>query len=116
MRAFVEQLNKGAGGELNAGLRVFKGRPRDTVVQSYGADFVKSLETASAGEWRALASRDGWRAVRFDSLGAAKPAAFETLQSVVAQDWTDFAMAEQRTQAVRTLAQKYKVRDETAKR
>ncbi len=116
MRAFVEQLNKGAGGELNAGLRVFKGRPRDTVVQSYGADFVKSLETASAGEWRALTSRDGWRAVRLDSLGAAKPAAFETLQSVVAQDWTDFAMAEQRTQAVRTLAQKYKVRDETAKR
>ena len=116
VRAFVEQLNKGAGGDLNAGLRVFKGRPRDTVVQSYGADFARSLEAAGAGEWRALPSRDGWRAIKPEALSAAKPAVFEQLRNVVAQDWTDFVMAEQRTQAVRLLANKYKVRDETAQR
>ena len=115
VRSFVEQLNKGAGGELNAGLRVFKGRPQTNVVQSYGADFAKALEAATPGEWRALNTREGWRAIRLESLTAAKPAAFETLRNVVMQDWTDFAMAEQRTQAVRALAKKYTVRDELAK-
>lgn len=114
VRAFVDQLNKGGGGELNAGLRVFKGRPQANIVQSYGADFAKALETAPVGEWRALPTRDGWRAIRVDSLSPGKPAQFETLRGVLTQDWTDFVMAEQRTQAVRALAQKYRVRDETA--
>ncbi len=116
VRNFVEQLNKGAGGDLNAGLRVFKGRPLNTVVQAYGADFAKALETAAAGEWRMLNTRDGWRAIRLDGLSAAKPASFDALRNVVLQDWTDFVMAEQRTQAVRTLASKYTVREEQAKR
>ena len=112
VRAFVEQLNKGAGGDLNAGLRVFKARPLGTVVQSYGADFAKALQAATPGEWGALNTREGWRAIRLDSLTAAKPAALEALRNVVMQDWTDFAMAEQRTRAVRALAKKYTVRDE----
>lgn len=115
VRAFVDQLNKGAGGDVNAGLRVFKGRPQANVVQSYGADFAKALEASTAGEWRAINTREGWRAIRLETLSAAKPAAFETLRPVVVQDWTDFAMAEQRTQAVRALAKKYTVRDEVTK-
>ena len=115
VRAFAEQLNKGAGGDLNAGLRVFKGRPQANVVQSYGAEFAKALEAAVPGEWRAMNAREGWRAVRLETLTAAKPAAFDALRNVVMQDWTDFAMAEQRTQAVRALAKKYSVRAEVAK-
>jgi hypothetical protein len=115
VRAFAEQLNKGAGGDLNAGLRVFKGRPQSNVVQSYGTEFAKALETATPGEWRALNTREGWRAMRLESLSAGKPAVFETVSNVVMQDWTDFAMAQVRTQAVRSLAQKYKVREESSK-
>ena len=115
VRAFVEQLNKGAGGELNAGLRVFKGRPFSNVVQSYGPEFAKALEAATPGEWRPLNTRDGWRAIRVEAVTAAKPASFDALRNVVLQDWTDFAMAEQRTQAVRALAKKYTVRDEVSK-
>ena len=115
VRAFTEQLNKGAGGDLNAGLRVFKGRPQANVVQSYGAEFAKALEAAVPGEWRAMNTREGWRAIRLETLTAAKPAAFDALRNVVMQDWTDFAMAEQRTQAVRALAKKYSVLDEVAK-
>ena len=115
VRVFVEQLNKGAGGDLNAGLRVFKGRPQGNVVQSYGAEFAKALESSAPGEWRAFNAREGWRAMRLENQTAPRSASFDALRNVVLQDWTDFAMAQQRTQAVRTLAQKYTVRDGSAK-
>lgn len=109
VRAFVEALNAGTPGDAKAGLRVFKGRPRENLVQSYGADFAKALEEAPVGEWRALTSREGWRAMRLDTSSPARPADFDALRGVVLQDWTDATMAEQRTAAVRALGKKYKV-------
>src|SRR5262245_48492038 len=41
VRAFVELLHKGTPGELNAGLRVYKGRPRSNIVDGYGEEFAK---------------------------------------------------------------------------
>ena len=116
VRAFVNQLNKGTPGDVDAGLRVFKGRPRSNVVDSYGEDFAKALQAGAVGEWRALASRDGWRAIRLESATPARPADFETLRGVVMHDWVDATMAEQRTAAVRALAGKYRIRHEDAAR
>jgi len=96
-------------GEAEAGLRVFKGRPRSNVEQSYGPEFAKALESASPQTWQALKSKDGWRAVRLEQVKPAKPAVFEVLRNVVQQDWTDATMAEQRSAAVRGLMGKYKV-------
>jgi len=114
VRSFVEALNGGLPGDAKAGLRVFKGRPLDNLVTSYGADFAKALETMPVGEWRALPSRDGWRALRLDAVSQPKPASYEALRGVVLQDWTDQVMAEQRTTAVRALGSKYKVKTEVA--
>jgi len=113
MRSFVAALNAGTPGDAKAGLRVFKGRPHDNLVQSYGADFAKALENGTPGEWRALPSREGWRAMRLEAVTAPRPAAFEALKGVVLQDWTDTTMAEQRTAAVRALARKYTVKRES---
>src|SRR5882672_11052151 len=118
VRAFVEMLNRGrSGGELNAGLRVYRGRPRSNVVQGYGEEFAKALEESPPGTWRAYATRDGWRAMQLDSVTPPKPGAFEDLRGVVLQDWIDAKMAEQRTAAVRALAKKYtvKIDESTAK-
>lgn len=112
VRAFVETLHKGTSGELNAGLRVFKGRPLANIVQSYGDEFAKALEQSPPREWVALPMRDGWRAVQLGSIAPPRPAVFETLRNVVLQDWTDATMAEQRTNAVRALARKYIVKVE----
>jgi len=112
VRAFVAELNNGTG-STRAGLRVFKGRPHANLVQGYGADAARALEEAPAGEWRAIRTRDGWRAMRVESLAAAKPASFEVQRNVVLQDWTDATMSEVRTAAVRELARKYKVRYES---
>jgi hypothetical protein len=112
--AFVERLSRGTPGDLDAGLRVFKGRPRANIVQGYGDEFAKSLEESPAGTWRALRSRDGWRAVQLQSMSARKPAEYEPLRGVVLQDWTDATMAEQRSAAVGALARKYTVKVDAA--
>lgn len=114
VRAFVSALNAGKPGDSEAGLRVFKDRPHASIVQSYGADFTKALEESTVGEWRALKTRDEWRAMKLDSTTKAKPAVYESLRGVVLQDWKDATASEQRTAAVRVLARKYKVTYEAA--
>ncbi|MEI7465334.1 MAG: peptidylprolyl isomerase [Burkholderiales bacterium] len=111
VRSFVNELNTGTG-STRAGLRVFKGRPYANLVQGYGAEAAKAIEDTPAGEWRAVPTRDGWRAMRMDAVTAAKAASFEGMRNVVLQDWTDATMAELRTAGVRALAKKYKVRFE----
>ena len=112
VRAFVSALNAGTPGDAQAGLRVFKNRPYANLVQSYGPDFPKELEESSPGEWRALWTRDGWRAMRLELMTPPKPPVYETLRGVVLQDWKDATASEQRTSAVRALAKKYKVKFE----
>ena len=116
VRALVDTLRKGTPGDLNAGLRVFKGRPHSNIVQGYGEEFAKALEGARPGEWVALPTKDGLRAVLLDSVTPAKPADFDSLRAAVLQDWTDATAAEQRSAAVAVLAKKYTVKyDEAAK-
>lgn len=112
VRSFVSALNAGRAPGVEAGLRVFNGRPRGNVEQSYGAEFAAALETSPAGEWRAIQSKDGWRAMRLESITPGQPAEFEKLQNVIAQDWTDAVMSEQRSAAVRALAKKYTIKIE----
>jgi len=112
VRAFVEQLNSGTPGDAQAGLRVFKGRPHSNLIQSYGAEFTKEFETAPPGIWRAMKTKDGWRAMRLDTVTAAKPADFKLFHGLAMQDWRDSTSAELRTQAVRQLAKKYEIRFE----
>ncbi len=114
VRAFVAALNSGTPGDAQAGLRVFKGRPLSNLVQSYGADLAKALGEAKTGEWRAMQTREGWRAMRLDAIAAPKPAVFESVRGPVLHDWTDEVAAEQRTAAVRALAKKYKIKHEVS--
>jgi PPIC-type PPIASE domain len=110
VRAFVAALNAGAPGDAEAGLRVFTDRPHANLVQSYGAEFAAALEVAPQGEWRAITSKDGLRAIRLHSIAPPQPADFDVVRGVVLQDWTDAVMAEQRSGAVRALAKKYTVK------
>jgi hypothetical protein len=91
---------------------VFKERPHGNLVQSYGEDFAAVLVASPLGEWRAIQSKDGWRAMRLESMTPGQPAKFEKLQGIVLQDWTDTVMSEQRSAAVRALAKKYTIRVE----
>jgi hypothetical protein len=110
LHAFVAGLNSGSPGDAQAGLRVFKDRPRANLAQSYGEEFVAALEASPAGEWRVLKGRTGMHAIRFESVVPAQPAHFEQLRGVVLQDWTDATMADQRSAAVRAMEKKYTVK------
>jgi len=110
VRGFVASLNAGTPADASAGLRVFKDRPGVTLAQSYGTDFAKELEESSPGEWRAVRTRDGWRAIRLDGMTPPKPALYEVLRPVIMQDWRDAKAAEIRTAAVRALGRKYHLR------
>ncbi|WP_241520729.1 peptidyl-prolyl cis-trans isomerase [Steroidobacter cummioxidans] len=109
VRSFVSALNAGATPDVQAGLRVFTDRPHATIVQAYGEEFATTLESSPPGEWRALQTKGGWRAMRLESAVAAEAADFDRLRGVVTQDWTDAVMSEQRSAAVGVLAKKYTI-------
>jgi hypothetical protein len=116
VRAFVSSLNAGSPGDAKADLRVFTKRPHDNLVQSYGEEFAKELEVVPPGEWRAMKTKSGWRAMRLESISKPQPADFESLRGVVLHDWTDATLSEQRSAAVKALAQKYTVKTEAKAR
>ena len=112
VRAFVISLNAGTPGDAKAGLRVFKGRPRTNIVQSYGEAFAEALQQAPTEVWQALPTDNGWRAIRLESITPPKPADYEVLRGVVLQDWKDATASELRSAAVHDLARKYTVKVE----
>jgi len=113
VRQFVVALNNGTPGDAKAGLRVFKARPHSNLVDSYGAEFAKTLEATTPGSWQALQTRAGWRAMRLNAITPAKPAVYEVVRGMVLQDWGDATASEQRSAAVRALTKKYQVSYET---
>jgi hypothetical protein len=112
VRAFVSALNAGSPGDAKADLRVFSKRPRENLVQSYGEEFANELAVVPPGDWRAMKTRSGWRAMRLQSISKPQPADFESLRGVVLHDWTDATLQEQRSAAVKALAKKYTVKVE----
>ncbi len=110
VQTLAETLNSGAGGDLEAGLRVFKGRPQANIDFTYGEHFGKAMTGATPGVWQAIQAKDGWHAVRVEAITPPRAAQFEAVQQAVQQDWLDGTMAEQRSAAVHKLAGKYKIR------
>jgi hypothetical protein len=107
--AFVEALNGGKPPDVEAGLRVFKARPQPTIVHSYGEEFANRLAGLARGQWHAMPSREGWRAIRIEAVTAAQAADFEQLRGRVLQDWTDETLAAQRSAAVKSIAARYRI-------
>src|SRR5689334_3464793 len=116
VRAFVAELNGGTPGDAKAGLRVFKGRPQQNILESYGYEVADTLSKSTPGQWQAYHTREGWRAMRLNASIPPKPALFESIRNVVRQDWTDATASEQRSAAVRALAKKYKIVHEVPER
>lgn len=110
LRRFVAALNGQATPELESGLRVFKQRPRDTVVQAYGEAFASELEQLKPGVWATVASSGGLRAVKLNETIPGGKVRYEDVRDRVYQDWRDDTAARLTSQAVRSLAKRYSIR------
>ncbi len=110
LRAFAATLNAGKPGDVQASLNAFSGRPHPTIVQSYGEEFARALESSPPGEWRVMQSKDRLRVMRLESVTPARASEFEPLRNAVMQDWVDATMAEMRSAAVQAMTAKYTIR------
>jgi hypothetical protein len=112
LKKFVTALNSQQAPELEGSLRIFKDRPRPTLVQSYGASFADALEKQAIGSWAVLQSQEGFRAIRLTALTPGRPTSYDEIKSSVYADWKEFTSSQLTKTAIREIAKKYRVRDE----
>jgi hypothetical protein len=110
LRKFVAALNGEGTPDLDSSLRMFKQRPRDTIVQAYGEPFAKALEALKPETWAVVESSAGLRAVRVNAVVAGRRASFEEVRDRVYQDWKDDTSARLTSEAVRQLGKHYRIR------
>jgi hypothetical protein len=94
---------------LDSDLRVFKGRPRDSIALSYGAPFAAALTALPPGAWTVLPSSQGIHVIRLEARHPGDSARYEDVRGRVLQDWKDATLQAMRTRAVRDLGRKYTV-------
>jgi hypothetical protein len=110
LRKFALALNGQGEASTESSLRVFKDRPRDNLVLSYGEAFARALEQQVPGQWAVLQAQDGPRLVRPELVKPARASTFEDLKDRVYQDWRDEAGARLTHDAIDAMAKKYRVR------
>lgn len=115
---FAAALNAGGKGNgkgdnenaaVDSDLRVFKGRPRDSLTLSYGAPFADALAALPPGAWHVVRSNQGLHVVRLEARHAGDAVRYEDVRARVLQDWKDKTSQALRTRAVRELGRKYAV-------
>ncbi len=120
VNAFIAALTKGIQTETQSGVRIFKGRPLNSLVTSYGTAFTDALEQVPIGEWRALKStdeksKDDLHIVRVEGRQAGVAVTFASVKDKIYQDWKDATLQQLRTDTVRNVGKKYKVVVEESK-
>jgi hypothetical protein len=108
-RQFVVALNSGAQSDMKSSVRIFKGRPLNTIVQSFGADFANALEKLPTGQWNALPSKEGIRIVQVQRREAGESVDFNAVQGTVQRDWRDAKEQELLAAAIHDLEKKYTI-------
>jgi hypothetical protein len=109
VEAFAAALNAGTADTTARGLRIFRGRPLASIRDGFGEPFTDLLAELPPERWHVVDSREGPRAILVEARTAGAPADFEGLRERIVQDWRDQRMAELRTDAVRALADKYRL-------
>jgi hypothetical protein len=112
LNKFVTALNGQKVPELDAGLRIFKDRPRPNLDQSYGAAFADALTKQTIGTWAVLQSQEGYRAIRLTALTPGREVSYDEMRDRVYTEWKEFTSSQLTKNAIRELGKKYRIRDE----
>ena len=112
LKKFVTALNAQQTPELEGSLRIFKDRPRPSLVQSYGAAFADALAKQTLGTWVVLESQEGYRAVGLTALTPGREVSYDEIKERVYTDWKEITSSDLTKNAIREIAKKYRIRDE----
>ena len=112
LQKFVLALNTNKEPEVEAGLRIFKDRPRSNLIQSYGEPFADVLEKSAPNAWVVLQSNEGPRAVRLTELTPGRAVSYEEIKETVYNDWKEFTSTQLTKSAIRDIGKKYRIRYE----
>jgi len=107
---FADALNHDKQVDIQSSLRLFEHRPKNNIVDAFGAEFASALEAVPLQTWQVLPSKDGLRMVRVEKREPGEAVSFDSVRARVLLDWRDATAADLRTAAVRDLGKKYKVR------
>ena len=114
LQAFVAALNGAGKSETDSSLRIFKDRPFDNLVQSYGQEFADALQGAAPGRWMLINSMAGNRVVRLEAVKTGTAARFDDIKARLYQDWKDETNAQMTIKSIREIGRKYKIRNKEA--
>jgi len=112
LQKFVLALNTNKEPEVEAGLRIFKDRPRSNLIQSYGEPFADVLEKSAPNAWVVLQSNEGPRAVRLTELTPGRAVSYDEIKETVYNDWKEFTSTQLTKSAIRDIGKKYRIRYE----
>jgi len=112
LQKFVLALNTNKEPEVEAGLRIFKDRPRSNLIQSYGETFADALEKSAINAWIVLQSNEGPRAVRLTELTPGRAVSYDEIKETVYNDWKEFTSTQLTKSAIRDIGKKYRIRYE----
>jgi len=96
--------------EFRLRAHAFPQRPRNTIVESFGADFTDKLAALPRGRWSALRSSTGWHIVRLDAVVAGRPAVLDEIREQVLTDLKQARIRTAATATIREMGKSYVIR------
>lgn len=112
LQNFSVALNAQQVPEAEGSLRIFKGRPRSNLVQSYGPAFTDALEKLPAGRWTVTQSQDGPRVIRLVAMYPGQAVNFDEVKERIYKEWKESTSTQLTKNAINEIAKKYRIRDE----
>jgi hypothetical protein len=110
-RTVLQEIISGTEPEdIQTRAHIFAQRPRQTLVPSFGKEFVDSLVGLPVGEWQVLPSATGWHIVRLDNFVPGRKVELSEVSVQVGQTWKDERRRVLAIAATRELGNNYVIR------
>lgn len=107
----LRQIESGSEPEsVRLRAHIFAKRPRDSLNETFGKEFVDELASSPLGKWRTMQSAEGWHIVRLDVIDPGKRATIDDVRSALAGDWQQERARALAIEQVREMGKSYVIR------
>ncbi len=89
-RKILQQIETGTEPEeVQMRAHIFAQRPRQSLIQAFGGEFIDSLVALPTGQWRVQQSSAGWHIVRLDNFVPGRKVDLSEVSAQATQNWKD---------------------------